>query len=291
MRLALRGVLPRVQGAGLRSTRLAHRRLASLSLDTINPNVLEAQYAVRGEIVLRAAEIKKELAADPNSKPFSGLVECNIGNPQAVGQQPLSFNRQVLAMLTMPSLVDNPAAAAIFAPDAVERAKEYLAAIPAGVGAYSESQGFEIVRKQVAAFLTERDGIAADPKELFLTDGASKGVGFLLNLVLSDSNDGVLVPIPQYPLYSASLTLMGAQLLGYQLDEEKGWSLPIAKLKEQVHAATPPAPVTSRPRRCAPCPWRPPPFPCLPPSPASHPCCWPPGLPPALPPAHPPAHP
>ena len=90
------------------------------------------------------------------------------------------------------------------------------------MGAYSESQGFGLVRQQVADFITARDGIAAEKDDIFLTDGASKGVGFLLTTILRGSADGMLVPIPQYPLYSASLALQDAHLLGYELDEDAG---------------------------------------------------------------------
>ena len=34
-----------------------------------------------------------------------------------------------------------------------------------------------------------------------------------------------MIPIPQYPLYSATLTLYGGQQIGYYLDEENGWQL------------------------------------------------------------------
>eukprot|EP00966_Prymnesium_polylepis_P047407 1097495-Prymnesium_polylepis.1 len=106
-----------------RSTSTAN---AKLSLDTINQAVVTAQYAVRGELILRAGKLKEELALDPSLKPFDKLMECNIGNPQAVGQQPISFNREVLALIVMPSLLEKPEIVASFAPDAVARAKEYL---------------------------------------------------------------------------------------------------------------------------------------------------------------------
>ena len=118
------------------------------------------------------------------------------------------------------------------------RAREYLAAIPEGVGAYSESQGVAIVRQQVAEFITARDGgVAAVKEDIFLTDGASKGVEFLLKLLLRGADDGVLVPIPQYPLYSAALALSQAQLLPYELDEADGWSLPVAEIERSLAEA------------------------------------------------------
>ena len=197
--------------------------------------MLSAEYAVRGELVLRAATIKKE---GFKSQPYDKLLECNIGNPQAVGQQPLSFGRQVLSLMCCPALLELPGCKDLYAADAIARAKEYLAAIPNGIGAYSESQGFAIVRDQVAAFIEKRDGFPANPQDIFLTDGASKGGGFLLSLVLRGSSDGVLVPIPQYPLYSASLALQDAHMLGYELDEASGWALPVSLLESELSKAT-----------------------------------------------------
>ena len=52
-------------------------------------------------------------------------------------------------------------------------------------------------------------------------------VGFILTILLRGSSDGVLVPIPQYPLYSATLALQEAQLLPYELNEATGWAMPI----------------------------------------------------------------
>jgi len=207
----------------------------ALNIDTINQAVRTAQYAVRGELVLRAATIKANQFAEA---PFDKLLECNIGNPQAVGQSPVTFNRQVLSLLIHPEMMENPAAAQLFEPDAIARAKEYLAAIPNGLGAYSESQGFAIVREQVANFITARDGVPANKDDIFLTDGASKGVGFLLSLVLRGSADGVLVPIPQYPLYSATLALQEAHMLGYELVEEEGWRMPVDVLEAQLKRAS-----------------------------------------------------
>lgn len=58
---------------------------------------------MRGEIVKMAAEIKKKLAAGEKF-PFKKVVMCNIGNPQALGQKPITFFRQVLALCEYPQV-------------------------------------------------------------------------------------------------------------------------------------------------------------------------------------------
>jgi len=58
-------------------------------------------------------------------------------------------------------------------------------------------------------FIEARDGPAVKARvdDIYLTNGASEGVRMVFKLLLRDQLDGVMVPIPQYPLYSALLTL------------------------------------------------------------------------------------
>lgn len=46
-----------------------------------------------------------------------------------------------------------------------------------------------------------------------------------------------MIPIPQYPLYSALLTLFGGELLPYYLDESKNWGLDVEALHKMVSKA------------------------------------------------------
>lgn len=91
----------------------------------------------------------------------------------------------------------------------IKRAKEYLDHIPGGTGAYSESKGALICRRHVAEGIEARDGFPCDTDNLWLTDGASATVNYLMRILIRDQNDAILVPIPQYPLYSATLSLYG----------------------------------------------------------------------------------
>ena len=74
-----------------------------LSAENINPKVKEAQYAVRGEIVARAKEIEIDLKKG-KKLPFDQVIYCNIGNPQQLGQVPITFFRQVLAICDYPNV-------------------------------------------------------------------------------------------------------------------------------------------------------------------------------------------
>ena len=83
------------------------RRLSSstmLTVDDLNPAVHNVQYAVRGELAIKAEEFREALK-DPNassSLPFSKVVSSNIGNPQQKGldQPPITFVRQVRLSLS-----------------------------------------------------------------------------------------------------------------------------------------------------------------------------------------------
>jgi aspartate/methionine/tyrosine aminotransferase len=56
-------------------------------------------------------------------------------------------------------------------------------------------------------------------------------------MLIGGERDGVLIPIPQYPLYSATIALYGGALVPYELDEASGWSLSRATLEASVEKA------------------------------------------------------
>lgn len=64
-----------------------------------------------------------------------------------------------------------------------------------------------------------------------------QGVAATLQIIIRNQHDGILIPIPQYPLYSATLDLLGGRLVGYYLDEEKGWSTETDELKRSLQEA------------------------------------------------------
>jgi len=204
----------------------------SLSLSDLSKVVIDAQYAVRGPIVKRAGELERSGRA---------IIYCNIGNPQALGQKPLSYVRQSLALMQYPELAQKSPQA--FPPDVLERAAELLAASVGGLGAYSESKGLRIVREAVARFISRRDSdssliVTSDPEHIYLTDGASKGVQSILRLLIASDRDGIMIPIPQYPLYSASITLYGGYQVGYYLEEATGWALSREELERAYGEAS-----------------------------------------------------
>jgi len=218
-----------------RAQRLVGRSMSTgMNMKNINQKVINAEYAVRGPIVMRGM-MHEEALAKGEKRPFDKIIFCNVGNPQQLGQKPVTFFRQVLALMDYPELIDNPPP--MFTKDVVARAKNYLARCPGGTGAYSESKGIRAVREDVAKFISKRDGAEADPDRIYLTDGASQGVNVCLNILIGSEQDTILIPIPQYPLYTATIALCGGKYAPYYLNEENGWSMDIVELERAAAEA------------------------------------------------------
>lgn len=129
----------------------------SLQLKHLNQNVVNAQYAVRGELAVKAEVYRQSLLEkDPSSLPFDQVISANIGNPQQLGQKPITFFRQVLSILEYPDILDSEYVSKIYPDDVIERAQVLLKEI-GSVGAYSHSQGVLGIRRSVARFIEGRE--------------------------------------------------------------------------------------------------------------------------------------
>jgi len=197
---------------------------------TMNQSLRRMQYAVRGEVVMKADQLQ---AAGRE------ILFTNIGNPHSVGQQPLTYFRQVLALCDLPAVdgVDHPEISKVFPADVIARARELRKAIgPAGTGAYTNSQGVLTFRKNIAKFIQERDGgHPAYAGNIFLTNGASAAIEMILTALISDDQSGIMIPIPQYPIYSALIARLGGRQIGYMLDESIGWAVTSEELEAKLY--------------------------------------------------------
>ncbi|XP_050461470.1 alanine aminotransferase 1 [Cataglyphis hispanica] len=205
-----------------------------LTEDNVFINLRKMEYAVRGPLLIRALELEKELEKGVK-KPFNEVIKANVGDAHAMGQQPITFLRQVLTLTVSPKLLDDPS----YPEDAKERARTILKGCKGGsVGSYSESVGIEVIRKHVAHYIQQRDGgIPCDYRNIILSNGASDGIKSFLKLfneIIDNKPSGVLIPIPQYPLYSATLAEFGLAQIGYYLDEDNKWSLEINELERAL---------------------------------------------------------
>lgn len=215
---------------------------------SVNQDLLAMEYAVRGPIAQRAAALRRQ------GKP---VIPCHLGNPQALGQAPITFYRQVLGLLEDPGRIArerrlnaSPEAARLLGADerlpedVLERAASMLAQLRGGMGAYTESAGPAFVREAIARFIDRRDAaagdaavVAADPERIYLTNGASEAARFLIEMLIGDRRDGLMIPTPQYPLYSATIRKNGGTMVPYYPDEESGWTLRTEALEEALRQA------------------------------------------------------
>ncbi len=216
---------------------------------TVNQNILEMEYAVRGPIPQRAAELQEQGKA---------IIFCNIGNPQALGQPPMTYYRQVLSLVEDPSKIDRERQLKslfedtplsdlreddFISDDVLDISENIIRMTKTGTGAYTESKGFRFIRQAIADFIDRRDdienigGVKADPDKIFLTTGASGGVKYVIDLLIADKHDGIMIPIPQYPLYSASIKRAGGVQVDYYPDEDNDWAFNRQALDEAITQA------------------------------------------------------
>lgn len=79
------------------------RTMRTLTPADLNPAVLNVQYAVRGELAIKADELTEKLRSVEHQLPFKKVINSNIGNPQQKGldQPPITFPRQVCLLIFM----------------------------------------------------------------------------------------------------------------------------------------------------------------------------------------------
>ena len=213
----------------------------------VNQNLVDMEYAVRGAIPRRAQEMQHEGRT---------IYSCNLGNPQALGQKPITFYRQVLALLeglgnitrerslsriaaANPELL-NESGVATLADYIIDYSANFLEQCQTGMGGYTESKGPLFIRTAIAHYIDLRDGEnkAADPEQIFLTDGASDAAKRIMELLITGPQDGVMIPIPQYPLYSATVKRCGGVQVDYYPEEDNDWALTPDILEEAYRKAT-----------------------------------------------------
>jgi alanine transaminase len=143
-----------------------------LNIHSVNQKIVAAEYAVRGKLPTRAEAINSVLL-DFKQGSKSKSTELSIQRynilqhwkSAAIGagtkyifSTSISWINQVIALTEYPDLMNAanlPLTSKIFPPDAIARAKEFLAAVGGSVGAYSHSQGRLLLIKEYHWFVKE----------------------------------------------------------------------------------------------------------------------------------------
>ncbi len=104
-----------------------------------------------------------------------------------------------------------------------------------GKNGYAPSPGVADAIEAIRAD-AERRGIH-NVREVLVTSGVSEAIDFCLT-AMADSGDNVLVPCPDYPMYSTILAKLAAKANYYRLDEARGWEPDLNDLAAKINSST-----------------------------------------------------
>lgn len=151
-------------------------------------------YDIRGPIMDRARQMEEE---------GQKIIKLNIGN------------------------------LAVFGFDAPEEIQQdMIRNLPTSAG-YSDSKGIFAARKAVM-HETQRQGIkGVTLEDIYLGNGASELIVMATNALLNDG-DEMLLPAPDYPLWTAAVSLSGGTPVHYMCDENNGWMPDINDIRSKI---------------------------------------------------------
>ncbi len=151
-------------------------------------------YDIRGPVLDKARQMQDE---------GHKIIQLNIGNIAAFGLMP---------------------------PD--EIVQDMIRNLPDAAG-YTDSKGLFAPRKAVVHYAQEKHIAGVGVDDVYLGNGASELIVMSLNALL-DNGDEVLVPAPDYPLWTAAVSLSGGTPVHYLCDEGAGWVPDIADIKRKI---------------------------------------------------------
>jgi len=155
-------------------------------------------YDIRGPVMERA----KQMEEDGHS-----IIKLNIGN------------------------------LAVFGFEAPEEIRQDMIRNLPSAAAYSDSKGIFVARKAVMQYTQEQGikGVGVD--DIYLGNGASELIVMATNGLLNDG-DEMLVPAPDYPLWTAAISLSGGRPVHYMCDEANGWMPDLDDIRAKITPRT-----------------------------------------------------
>jgi len=156
------------------------------------------RYDIRGPVLRRARQLE---AAGHE------IIKLNLGNPAPFGL------------------------------DAPEDVLSGVAKHIAEAQGYSDARGIESAREAVAQFFDRRGVGGVTPDDVFLGNGVSELIVMALQALL-DADDEVLVPSPDYPLWTGAINLCGGRAVHYRCDEQADWNPDLEHLAGRVTERT-----------------------------------------------------
>lgn len=155
-------------------------------------------YDIRGPVMARAYQMEEE---------GHRIIKLNIGNPAVFGFE---------------------------APDEIVR--DVIHNLPNASG-YIESKGLFAARKAVMHYTQEKQIPGVQVGDIYIGNGVSELIVMTIQALL-DSGDEVLVPAPDYPLWTAAVSLAGGTPSHYLCDEGSGWLPDLRDIRAKITPAT-----------------------------------------------------
>ena len=152
-----------------------------------------------------------------------GPVHAHAARLEAEGHRILKLN------------IGNPAPFGFEAPDVIVR--DMIAALPVAQGS-SESKGILSARRAIVTRYELEPGFPElDVDDIYLGNGVSELITMTMQALLDDG-DEVLIPAPDYPLWTAMTTLSGGKAVHYMCDEENTWNPDLADIESKITPKT-----------------------------------------------------
>jgi alanine-synthesizing transaminase len=155
-------------------------------------------YDIRGPVLARAKQMEEE---------GHRVIKLNIGNPAPFG---------------------------FIAPE--EIIQDVILNLPEASG-YSDSKGLFAARKAIMHYTQEKKISGVQVDDIYIGNGVSELIVMAMNALL-DSGDEVLVPTPDYPLWTAAVSLSGGKARHYLCDEGAGWLPDLDDIRSKISSST-----------------------------------------------------
>ena len=167
-------------------------------------------------------KFEKSMKLDDVAYDIRGPVLEEAMRMRANGEQILRLN------------TGNPAEFGFTAPDEVIRDLIHNARKSEG---YSDSRGIFSARKAIMQYCQLKKFPNVDIDDIYLGNGVSELIAMSMQGLL-DNGDEVLVPMPDYPLWTAAVSLAGGHAVHYVCDESADWYPDLADMESKVTSRT-----------------------------------------------------
>lgn len=128
----------------------------------------------------------------------------------------------------------NPAPFGLFAPDEILHDMVINLSTTQG---YSDSKGMFPARKAIMQYCQQKNIAGVETEDIFIGNGASEVIVMAMQALLN-TGDEILVPSPDYPLWTAAVNLSGGTAVHYVCDEQSSWCPDIEDIKKKVNSNT-----------------------------------------------------